>query len=181
MSQYLVMCEGPNEKALIDMLIDNNRMLLKRSELLNREVFFARQIGSSPVIQSALRTYNDVVKIIRIGDKLTDELKIPKEFRQFVDQNNIRKICTKPELEILLIINEGLFNQYNKVKNKLSPKEFAKKNIKLNKQKYNNSTNFWKDYYKDNIADLVENIKTYKKIKKNLDYKKEEYLADYLK
>lgn len=178
MSQFLVMCEGPNEKAIIDLLIDNDKMIIKRRDLLNREVFFARQIKNSPIIQSALRTYNQEVIVIRIGDKLSDELKIPKEFNILISSYSVQKVCTKPELEILLIINEKLFKEYSKVKNKMSPKEFAKKYIKYNKEKYNNSTEFWIKYYDSNINQLVNNIKEYKRLKKNL--KGEEYLADYL-
>ena len=128
------MCEGPNEKAIIDLLIDNNKMIISRHDLLNREVFFARQIKNSPIIQSALKTYNKKVNAIRIGDKLSDELKIPKEF--------------------------------------------AKKYIKYNREKYNNSTDFWNKYYSSDTNKLVNNIKEYKRLKKN--FKGEEYLADYL-
>ena len=178
MNQYLVMCEGPNEKAIIDLLIDNNKMIISRHDLLNREVFFARQIKNSPIIQSALKTYNKKVNAIRIGDKLSDELKIPKEFAKLIHKDAIKKVCTKPELEILLVINENLFKEYNKVKNKKSPKEFAKKYIKYNREKYNNSTDFWNKYYSSDINKLVNNIKEYKRLKKN--FKGEEYLADYL-
>ena len=165
--QYLVMCEGPNEKAIIDLLIDNNKLIFKRKDLLNREVFFARQIDKSPVIISAIRTYNNEIVVIRVGDKLNDVLRIPKEFRKLIDKNNIKKVCTKPELEMLLIINMGLFKEYNKVKNKISPKSFAKKYVMLNRERYNNSTAFWRDFYCNNIDLLVRDIKEYKKFKKN--------------
>lgn len=178
MNQYLIMCEGTNELAIINMLIDSGKMCFTRKDLLNREAYFARQLNN-PVISSAIKTYNDKIVIIRIGDKLSDELKIPKDLKQYIDKENIIKICTKPEIEILLIINEGLFKDYNKEKSKIMPKQYAKKHIKFNKQKYDNSTNFWIKYYENQIDNLVSNIKEYKKLKRN--NKDEHYLADYLK
>ena len=59
------------------------------------------------------------------------------------------------------------------------PKQYAKKHINFNKQKYDNSTDFWIKYYENQIDNLVSNIKEYKKLKRN--NKDEHYLADYLK
>ena len=89
------------------------------------------------------------------------------------------KYCTKPELEILLIISEGLYDQYEKVKSKMKPKDFAKQNIKLGKKRYNNSTQFYRDYYGNNVDSLVSAIIVYRR-KKGTHKKDELYLADLL-
>lgn len=65
------------------------------------------------------------------------------------------------------IIDMGLFKEYNKVKNKISPKSFAKKYVMLNRERYNNSTAFWRD-----IDLLVRDIKEYKKFKKTGKFKR---------
>ena len=39
--------------------------------------------------------------MLRIGDKLGDELKIPREYKGKI--KDIRKYCTKPELEMLFV------------------------------------------------------------------------------
>ena len=96
-----------------------------------------------------------------------------------VNKKDIYKYCTKPELEILLIINEGLLKDYEKVKSIESPKTFAKKNIKFNDKKYDQSSDFLKNYYSD-INKLIKNLKEYKKYKKKHN-KDELYLADLLK
>src|SRR5574344_1876224 len=149
--QYLIMCEGPNEKAIVDMLIDSNKLIVNRNDLLNREVFFARQIDSSPNIKIALETYNKKVVLWRIGDKLSEKIRKINKYQKYIETDKIKKFCTKPELEILLIINFKLIKEYNKEKSKTMPKEYSKKNIKLNGKKYNNSTNQLKEYYSDNI------------------------------
>lgn len=81
---------------------------------------------------------------------------------------------------MLLILNEGLEKEYEKVKKSQSPKTFSKKNIKYNGKKYDQSSEFLEMYYsKNNINNLIANIKKYKNYKKHS--KDELYLADILK
>ncbi len=70
---------------------------------------------------------NDKVKIIKIGDKMSDKLRIPKDLLSKIESED--KYCTKPEFEMLLIIAEGLAREYEKVKSTIKPKSFAKANI----------------------------------------------------
>ena len=178
--KYLIMCEGPNELAIINILLENDLLVYTEDDLLGAVPYFARQIDSSPVVHSALTEYpyNDVA-IIRVGDKQTEELRIPEYFREKIS-GGICKYCNLPELEVLLIISEGLWNEYIKVKSKEKPKQFAKKNIKFNRQKYDNSSSFYYSYYGDSPEKLVAAIKEYKQ--KHSSHKKDElYLADLLK
>ena len=102
---------------------------------------------------------------------------IPKELNKIVFKENIYKYCTKPELEIMLIIHENMVKEFNK--SNRTPKSFAKDKIKLNGRKYDQSNEFLESYY-SNIDDLINDIIEYKRIKK--DHNKDElYLADLLK
>lgn len=114
--KYLIMCEGPNEKK--------------------------------------------IVELWRIGDKQSDKLIIPNDFKTQI--KCIKKYCTLPELEILLIISEKLYKEYDKTKSKIHPKQFAKENIVFNKSKYKGETKFYQDYYGGNIHKLVAAIREYK-------------------
>ena len=152
--RILLMCEGTNEETLISALLDANAFKFTKDDLIG-------------------------LKLYRIGDTQTDKLSIPKELNGIVNKKDIYKYCTKPELEILLIINEGLLKDYEKVKSIESPKTFAKKNIKFNGKKYDQSSDFLKNYYSD-INKLIKNLKEYKKYKKKHN-KDELYLADLLK
>ena len=121
---------------------------------------------------------NDII-IIRVGDKQSDKLNIPKEYEGKFN-GEITKYCTLPELEIILIISENLWDKYQKVKSKKTPKEFAKENISYNGRKYKNDTLFYREYYGDSPEKLVSAIKVYKQ--KHKTHKKDElYLADLLK
>ena len=177
--KYLIMCEGSNELAVINVLLDNNCLKFTRDDLLNLTPFHARQIASSGAVKTALNIYpgNDV-KILRIGDKQSDRLRIPKEYENQIVQ--VEKYCTKPELEVLLIIAEGIYSEYNKEKSAISPKEFAKQNIVFNHKRYDNSTVFYREYFGKDVSVLVNALNEYKRIHRS--HKRDElYLADLLK
>ena len=73
--KYLIMCEGANEKKIIELLLENGRLRVEDDDLLGRIVYHARQIGMSPMVMGQLRIYGGDVEIWRIGDKQTDQLR----------------------------------------------------------------------------------------------------------
>ena len=121
--KILIMCEGPNELKVINMLLDAGKLRFTRNELLDLRAFHARQL-TSPQLKPALDAYHGGIEIYRVGDKMSDKLKVPKECSNII---RVRKFCTLPELEMLLIIAEERFDDYEKVKSKQKPKEFCKK------------------------------------------------------
>jgi hypothetical protein len=175
--KLLIMCEGPNELAMVKMLLELRCLKFTSDDLLGLVPFHARQIKTSPAVKLALNIYTGPVKIIRIGDNQTDAIKIPTEYKaRIID---IKKYCTKPELEILLIIAENLMAEYEKVKSVTKPKEFAKRYIKNGRTRYNNSTEFYHDYFANDFERLINAIIFYRKMKRA--HKKDElYLADLL-
>lgn len=133
--KYLIMCEGPNELEVIRMLLEYNKLIFTEDDLLNLVPYHARQISKSAAVKTALNLYPGEVIVLRIGDKLGEELKIPKEY------------------------------DFEKVKSSVSPKTFSKKNIMYNRTRYNNSTAFYREYYGERIELLVDTIKRYKQLK----------------
>ena len=176
--KYLIMCEGPNELEIIKMLLEHDKLIFTEDDLLNLVPYHARQIGSNPTVKTALNLYPGDVQVLRIGDKLNEDLKVPKEYKRKI--KDIKKYCTKPELEILLIISENLNSEFEKVKSKTSPKSFCKENVVYNRTRYNNSTTFYRDYYGERIDLLVNTMKRYKSLK-GKHQRDELYLADLLK
>ena len=90
---------------------------------------------------------------------MSDALKIPKELSSEIKTQ--KKFCTKPELEILLIITENKVADFEKVKSKQKPKDFCKQNLVYHRRKYDNSTEFYSDYFGDRINVLVAAITEY--------------------
>ena len=81
---------------------------------------------------------------------------------------------------MLLIISEGLVKEYEKVKSTVKPKTFAKEHISCNRRQYDNSSQFYKDYYGADCSKLLWAIREYKRVKGS--HRKDElYLADILK
>ena len=175
--KILIMCEGPNELKIINLLLDNNKRKFTRDDLLDMRPFHARQL-TSPQLKPALDAYHGDVTIYRVGDKMSDALKVPKELSPTIKGQY--KFCTKPELEMLLIIAENQVSQFEKVKSKQKPKDFCKQNVSLNHKKYDNSTAFYENYFKDNIELLISSIVEYHRT--HGKHKNDEgYLFDLLK
>lgn len=176
--KYLIMCEGPNEKEIINILLENDFLKFTEDDLLGLTPYHARQITSSGQVKTELNIYPGKVTVYRIGDGQNEKLRIPAEYKEKII--SIEKYCTKPELEMLLIIAEDLLSDYTKIKSQTKPKIYAKQNIRYGRKKYDNSTAFYREYFGADPELLVRCIKKYKQI--NGAHKNDEgYLADLLK
>ena len=78
--KILVMCEGHNEKAVVEMLLDAGRLKFSRDDLVVLNVYHARQL-TSPIIKTNLNIYTGDFEVYRIGDTLTDKLSVPADYR----------------------------------------------------------------------------------------------------
>ena len=176
--KILIMCEGANEKEIMDIFLENDCLIFTEDDLIGLTPYHARQIKTSAQVRMELNIYPGKVKILRVGDKQSDILKIPAEYKDKII--SVEKYCTKPELEMLLIIAEGLVSEYDKVKSGVKPKNYAKNHIKCGRKKYDNSTSFYREYFGNNKELLVKCIREYKKCNKAHN-KDEHYLAELLK
>ena len=79
----LIMCEGPNELKVMNILLENDVLIFTEDDLLGLTAYHARQIRSSTQVRTALNLYpgNDVL-VMRVGDKQSDRLKIPDDYRE---------------------------------------------------------------------------------------------------
>lgn len=130
--KYLIMCEGPNELEVIKILLRHDCLKFTTDDLLGLVPYHARQIKNSGIVQTALNIYPGEVAVLRIGDTLNEKMQIPKEYLEKII--SVKKYCTKPELEMLLIISEGLTREFEKVKSKEKAKSFAKSNIRIGRR-----------------------------------------------
>lgn len=176
--KYLILCEGSNEQTIINLLLDHKKLKFCRNDLIGLIPYHARQL-SNPIVKSALRMYHLPVTVLRIGDTQREKMTIPKDLKEIVSRDNIETYCSLPELEILLIINENLYNDFIKSGEK-SAKTYAKRNIVYHKKRYDQTNEFIQIYYGGKrITNLINNLNEYKRIKKH--NKDQKYLADLLK
>ena len=178
MEKLLIMCEGPSEREIINILLRHNCLKFSEDDLLGLTPYHARQIKTSAQVRTELNIYPGKVRILRIGDKLSDKLIIPADYKEKI--TSVEKYCTKPELEMLFILAENLEKSYEKVKSKTKPKDFAKKYISIGKRKYDNSTVFYTDYFGDNPQLLIDSIKKYH-LHNGSHQKDEHYIDELLK
>lgn len=160
----IVTSEGKCELYLADQLIDSGHFFLTRDEILDNRVHHIRQLVS---IQSLINLLpkDEEIDVYRIGDTQKDEYDLtPFKLRE--EHIHIHKICTKPEIEILIVINEDKYKEFQK--SGLSPKEYVKSNLP-------NCYDF-KQYIESH--DMIWAVKEYKRIKR---HKKDElYLNDFI-
>ena len=180
-NKILLLCEGKNEEKLLNILLDEDALIIKRDDLIGlRPLPIPFNIKHQVRVTSILHN-GEQIDIIRVKDSQKDNISIPKEIKKYVSKDRVYDYCTKPEVEMLLIYNENLIDEYQKVKSRVKPKVFAKRNIVYKGKRYDNSTEFYAMYYDgpENKGKLVNNIKGYKKYQKNK--KGEKSLADLLK
>lgn len=176
--KYLVMCEGPNEKAVMDILLEHHLLKFSEDDLLGLVTYHARQIATSAQVRTALNLYPGEIRILRIGDKQSDALQIPPGYQSKIV--SVEKFCTKPELEMLLILAEELEQAYVKVKSKMRAKSFAKENVTVYGRRYDNSTEFYRLYFEERPELLVHAIRRYRETNGS-HAKDEHYLEELLK
>lgn len=75
--KLLIMCEGPNELKIINILLENQKLKFTSDDLLGLVPYHARQIKSSAAVKAALNLYPDEVHVLRIGDGQNEKLEIP--------------------------------------------------------------------------------------------------------
>lgn len=160
----LLACEGQSEVYLIKSLIDKGHLSFDSPLLLDEPIKLRQLSEIAPIINSL--PINEDIVIYRIGDTLKESLSLSK-FKMRVKNIKAFKVCTKPELEILVIINEGLYADFLKKPKNTKPKSFIKEVF----------PDFNPKEYFDN-HDMVNALKKYKKLKKH--HKDEMYLYDLL-
>ena len=165
-NKYIICsCEGTAEKTIIDLLIDNGKLVFNREDLVDGECTILRK--AALIADEFLhRDYERDVVILRILDNANETFKIPKLYHNVCFYN----IVTKPEIEYLHIIAFGLENNFrnacNRQKQKLKASSFCKsclsKNIK--------SETVIKALYANDIDKLVMAINRYHKITQHETY-----------
>lgn len=164
----ILACEGPSEVYLLEKLIETKTLVFDAEDILDRRPIHARQPRKLLPLISLLPIDTDFV-VFRIGDTLREEFDLSCLGKARMARTKVNKVCTKPEIEILIIIREHLLEEYQKCRSKMSPKEFVKSRVKG----FNGISSYLMDH------DLVSAIREYKRIKRN--EKDELYLADLLK
>lgn len=99
--------------------------------------------------------FDEKITVLRILDSRREKFKLSKAYAPKIDVINV---ITAPEIEMLIILNEGKYAEYKKSNKK--PSEFCKTELKYKNVK---STEFLKEYFAD-ASVLVSAIIEYKRV-----------------
>ena len=161
--------EGSAEKAILELLLDSNRLIFSWDDLLEGELIRCRSAKNFEE-QYLRKGFTEKITVLRILDSRNESFKLSKPYEHKIEVINV---ITAPEIEMLVIFNEGKYNEYKKSGKK--PSDFCKADLKIPKVK---NYDFIKQYF-SNIDSLITAIREYRRVS---DIPKDEYgLFDILK
>jgi hypothetical protein len=148
------LCEGSAEIAIMNLLIDADRLVFSRDDLLDGEVLRIRKAKKFETTYLR-KGFAEKITVLRILDSRREQFKLSKAYQHKIEVINV---ITAPEIEMLVIFKEGKYKEYKK--SKLKPSEFCIMNLKYPDVK---STKFVEDYFAD-IDSLVHAIREYRRV-----------------
>lgn len=162
MSLIACLCEGHSERAIMDLLLDNNCLVFSREDLLEEEVLKCR---SAKEFQSRYldKTFGRKVTVYRILDSENEKFNITGPYQEKVD--TVINVITSPEIEMLIIHAEGYFDDYSRKKTSrnLKPSEYVAQDLRMSNMKsYKTVCHYFSD-----IEKLKRAIKEYHSKAKN--------------
>lgn len=147
-------CEGAAEQTVIELLLDADKLAFTYDDLLDGGVIRTRSAENFER-QYLRKGFTDKITVLRILDSHREKFKLRAAYADKIDVINV---ITAPEIEMLVIINEGRYEEYKRSGEK--PSIFCKSALKYNDVK---SAAFLKTYFSD-IEMLVAAIREYKRI-----------------
>lgn len=149
-------CEGGAERAIIDILLDNDLLIFQRDELLDEAVLRCRS-GREFESKYLRKGFDEKISVIRVLDSRRENFKLGKAYEHKIDVVNV---ITAPEIEMLIILSEDKYKDFKKSRKK--PSDFCKENLRLSNVK---SYQFVTEYF-NNIQTLLSSIKMYSEVSK---------------
>jgi hypothetical protein len=154
-SYVLCLCEGGAETAIIDMLLDHDKLIFTREELILNKIHKRECVERIQEKYLGL-SYEKPVVIIRIIDSIKEQFKLTKAYK---DRYKVYSAATNPEIEILLILDKGELDEYTKRKSISKPSAYCKEMLGFRNVK---SKTFMKEYFSD-VERLIQSIKMHKR------------------
>lgn len=156
LSKYVAcICEGTAEEVIVDKLLEADRLIFTREDLLENELIRTR--GAAAFEQRYLRKgYREKITVLRILDSRRERFKVSKAYEHKIAA--VYNVITAPEIEILIILNEGRYDAYKRSRKK--PSDFCKEDLKMGNVK---SREFVNNYFSD-VNCLIVAIREYYRV-----------------
>lgn len=162
MGKYIAcICEGGAERAIIDLLLDNHKLIFEREELIEEEVLRCRS-GKEFEKRYLKKGFTEKITIYRILDSRSEKFNLSKAYEPKVD---VKNVVTAPEIEKLIICNEGKIKEYERESRKnpnLKPSTYCKSFLKYPDVK---GYDFVTGYFSD-MGVLLNALNEYRRVSK---------------
>lgn len=157
MAKYIAcICEGGAERVILNLLLDHNRLIFTRDDLLEGEILKSRKAKDFED-RYLKKGFSGKIVVYRILDSQRENFKLSKAYQHKVEVINV---ITAPEIEMLVICREGKYKDFKK--GNVSPSEYCKTVLKYKNVK---SVQFVSDYFSD-IACLEASLHEYRRLSK---------------
>ena len=162
MAKYIAcICEGGAERAIMDLLLDNHRLIFEREDLIDEELLRCRK-GKEFEEKYLRKGFSEKITVYRILDSKSENFKLSKAYEHKID---IVNVITSPEIEMLIICNEGKYTEFKKLKSKNpeeKPSTYCKSILKYKDVK---KYDFVYEYFSD-IDVLINALHEYRRVSK---------------
>ncbi len=142
--------------------------------------FVGRNASGKTTASEQLDCYYTILGEFRLENKHYSYEAVSSDILFYTDGYKCRYQTVLKADATLKIVAKNMQAEYEKVKSALLPKTFAKNRITLNRQKDDNSTAFYQEYFGGRCKLLVVCIRIYRSLKGSHS-KDEHYLAELLK
>lgn len=155
LSKYVAcICEGTAEEVIINILLDNDKLIFNRNQLLEEAPIRCRDAKKFEA-RYLRKGFSDKISIVRILDSRKENFKIGKAYEHKIDVINV---ITAPEIEMLVIFSEKEYPAFKSSRKK--PSDFCTQDLGFKNVK---SRLFVEQYFKD-VNILISAIKEYKRV-----------------
>jgi|LSQX01.2.fsa_nt_gb hypothetical protein len=162
--KVLCLCEGTFEKELIELLLENDLLFFTTEDLVEEKVITERNVKNIKTFYLN-RKYDDGLIILRVLDSETERFNLGNEYSKKVD--NIITANTKPEIEILVIIDSNHYDVFTRrFKSHTKPSSYCRGQLNIKNVK---QQGFVRNYFSD-IDSLVQSLETYKRYTNQKNY-----------
>ena len=125
LTKYIAcICEGAAEKAIMKLLLDADRLIFTHDDLLEGELLRCRSAKNFEE-QHLRKGFSEKITVLRILDSRREQFKLSKAYEHKIEVINV---ITAPEIEMLVILGEGKYDEYKKSGKK--PSDFCKTDLK---------------------------------------------------
>lgn len=157
LSKYIAcICEGAAEQTIIELLLDNQRLIFQRENLLEEEVLRCRSAKNFET-QYLRKGFDEGITVLRILDSHSEKFKLSKAYEHKI---RVINVVTAPEIEMLVIIKDGKYADYKHRHSNVKPSDYCKINLGYSNVK---SAKFLLNCFRD-VDALTEVIREYKRV-----------------